>query len=55
VIDPDPATPANTGEIIETIETVEGFTSQFIYETPDGLLIVTGGDSEKILIIDPSQ
>ncbi len=45
----------DTGEIIETIETVEDFTSQFIYETPDGLIIVTGGDSEKILIIDPSQ
>lgn len=43
----------DTGEVLDKLDTPQGFHSQFIYETPDGLLIVTGGTSGKILIIDP--
>jgi hypothetical protein len=42
----------DTGEIIAPVGTLSGFKSEFLYETPDGLLIVTGGTCGKILIID---
>jgi hypothetical protein len=43
----------DTGSLISTIDTGPDFEPNFIYETPEGLLIVTGGESGKILIIDP--
>ncbi len=42
------------GTIVDTIPLPEDFLPQFIYQTPDGRLIVTGGASGKIAIIDPS-
>ena len=58
----DPSTNANigiiqkaTGQLVRMIDTDdEAFSPQFIYEIPDGRLIVTGGESHKILIIDPT-
>ena len=58
----DPSTYANigiiqkaTGQLVRMIDTEgEAFRPQFIYELPDGRLIVTGGESHKILIIDPT-
>jgi len=45
----------DSGDVLWTIPLVEDFKPEFIYEIPDGRLIVTGGTSGKILIIDPSE
>ncbi len=42
-----------TGQVIEHIQTGLVFTPEFIYELPDGRLIVTGGRTKNIVIIDP--
>jgi hypothetical protein len=43
-----------SGALIQEIPAIPGFYSEFIYELCDGRLIVTGGDTGKILIIDPT-
>ena len=44
----------DTGAVTGTIPLPTGFNAEFIYEIPYGRLIVTGGESGKILIIDPT-
>ncbi len=43
----------STGQVIDSIRADRVFTPEFIYELPDGRLIVTGGRTSNILIIDP--
>lgn len=43
----------DTGEVIDRIFTGYGVRPEFVYEIPDGRLIVTCPHNEKILIIDP--
>jgi hypothetical protein len=43
-----------TGQLIQMIDVGEALRPQFIHELPDGRIIVTGGESHKILIIDPT-
>ena len=44
----------DTGVVTGTIPLPSGFNAEFVYEISDGRLIVTGGESGKILIIDPT-
>ena len=44
----------STGSVIQYIKSGLVFMPYFIHELPDGRLIVTGGESGKILIIDPT-
>jgi hypothetical protein len=43
-----------TGQLISMIDAGEVFQPQFIHELADDRIIVTGGESHKILIIDPT-
>ena len=43
-----------TGAVTSTIPLPSGCTAEFVYEMPDGNLIVTTGKTGNILIIDPT-